>query len=99
MRPGDLMTAMLPEWVSATEASARTQPMDEAAFRVFYDDAAPVLWAYIRRASGDAALADDVLQEAFLRFLRAGLPAMENAQRKAYLYRTANSLLTDIGGA
>ena len=54
-----------------------------------------MLWRYIRRASGDAALADDILQEAFLRFLSAGLPAMENAQMKAYLYRTANSLLMD----
>jgi RNA polymerase sigma-70 factor (ECF subfamily) len=96
MRTGGFAAAALADCAPfAAEASFRPQPMDEGAFRVFYDDAAPVLWAYIRRASGDAALADDVLQEAFLRFLRAGLPAMENAQRKAYLYRTANSLLTD----
>jgi len=94
MRPGNL-AAELPAWVSAAEASSRPQPMDEAAFRVFYADAAPVLWAYIRRASGDAALADDILQEAFLRFLRADLPAMQSVQMKAYLYRTAKSLLTD----
>ena len=89
------MTATLPEWVFAAEASARPQPMDDAAFRTFHAETAPLLWAYIRRASGDAALADDILQEAFLRFLRAGLPAMENVQMKAYLYRTANSLLMD----
>ena len=89
------MTATLPEWVFAAEASARPQPMDEAAFRTFHAETAPLLRAYIRRASGDAALADDILQEVFLRFLRAGLPAMENVQMKAYLYRTANSLLAD----
>jgi RNA polymerase sigma-70 factor (ECF subfamily) len=77
------------------EAFSRPQPMDEAAFRGFYEETAPVLWSYIRRSSGDAALADDILQETFYRFLRAGLPPMENAQRKAYLYRTASSLLAD----
>jgi RNA polymerase sigma-70 factor, ECF subfamily len=84
-------------WAAAEEPAGepRTQAMDEAAFRVFYEDAAPRLRAYIRRASGDAALADDILQESFLRFLRADLPAMGAPQRKAYLYRTASSLLSD----
>jgi RNA polymerase sigma-70 factor, ECF subfamily len=96
MRPGDFAAAALADCGSfAADASFRPQPMHEAAFHVFYVETAPTLWAYIRRASGDAALADDILQEAFLRFLRAGLPAMANAQMKAYLYRTANSLLVD----
>jgi RNA polymerase sigma-70 factor (ECF subfamily) len=69
--------------------------MDEAAFHIFYRETAPMLRAYIRRASGDAALADDILQEAFYRFLRADLPVTEKFQRKAYLYRIANSLLSD----
>ena len=46
------------------------------AFRSFYQETAPKLRAYIRRASGDAALADDILQETFYRFLRADLPEM-----------------------
>jgi RNA polymerase sigma-70 factor (ECF subfamily) len=48
-----------------------------------------------RRACGDASLADDLLQEAFYRFLRANLPPLERWQFKAYLYRAASSLLTD----
>lgn len=96
MRPDDLMTAALPEWVSAAaESPSRSQRMDEAAFHAFYRETAPMLWRYIRRASGDAALADDILQEAFYRFLRANLPVTEMVQMKAYLYRTANSLLAD----
>jgi RNA polymerase sigma-70 factor (ECF subfamily) len=71
------------------------QRMDEAAFQTFYRETAPMLRSYIRRALGDAALADDILQETFYRFLRAQLPALERFQMKAYLYRTASSLLSD----
>jgi RNA polymerase sigma-70 factor (ECF subfamily) len=81
---------------SSTAASNQTRPsMDEAAFQVFYTTTAPALRSYIRRASGDATLADDILQECFFRFLQADLPALEKFQMKAYLYRTAGSLLTD----
>ena len=69
--------------------------MDEGTFREFYLQTAPKLRAYIRRACGDAALADDLLQESFYRFLRANLSALEQWQLKAYLYRVANSLLAD----
>jgi RNA polymerase sigma-70 factor, ECF subfamily len=69
--------------------------MDEGTFREFYNEVAPSLRAYILRACGDSALADDLLQEAFYRLLRANLPVLERWQLKAYLYRTASSLLTD----
>jgi RNA polymerase sigma-70 factor (ECF subfamily) len=69
--------------------------IDEAAFQALYQATAPTLRSYLKRISGDAALADDILQETFYRFLRTDLPAMEQFQMKAYLYRTANSLLAD----
>lgn len=69
--------------------------MDSAAFQIFYGKTAPGLRGYIRRASGNEALADDILQEVFLRFLRADLPALEEAPLKAYLYKIAASLLVD----
>jgi RNA polymerase sigma-70 factor, ECF subfamily len=69
--------------------------MDEAAFQAFYRETANSLRAYVRRASGDQVLADDILQEAFYRFLRADLPTMDKFQAKAYLYRTASALLVD----
>jgi len=81
--------------LSMVEGNPVHQRMDEVSFQDFYTATAPKLWSYVRRASGDAALADDILQEAFLRFLRADLPALEEAQRKAYLYRIAGSLLAD----
>lgn len=90
------MTLAIAEDGSAMAANpSLAEPMDEAAFHAFYQETAPRLWAYIRRASGDAALADDIFQETFYRFLRASLPELEPQQRKAYLYRAATSLLAD----
>jgi len=80
---------------SMAESSPLHKRMDDAAFQDFYSEIAPKLWAYIRRAAGDAALADDILQETFHRFLRAELPTLERHQLKAYLYRIASSLLAD----
>jgi RNA polymerase sigma-70 factor, ECF subfamily len=78
----------------AGDAPLRSR-MDEAAFQLFYRATAPTLRSYIQRVSGDKALADDLLQDTFFRFLRADLPPMQSFQMKAYLYRTANSLLVD----
>jgi RNA polymerase sigma-70 factor (ECF subfamily) len=84
--------------------------VDEAAFQVFYAKTAPGLRGYIRRASGNEALADDILQESYLRFLRADLfqfrdvqfrdtqfndATRSDAPLKAYLYKIASSLLVD----
>ena len=69
--------------------------MDEGSFCAFFEEIGPALRSYIRRVSGDPALADDIVQETFYRFLRAKLPVMEKFQMKAYLYRTASSLISD----
>lgn len=82
------------DWTAAV-SPAVAQRMDSAAFQIFYAKTAPGLRGYIRRASGNEALADDILQEAFLRFLRADLPLLEEAPLKAYLYKIAASLLVD----
>src|SRR5437016_14597820 len=85
---------------TVSDAPATARRMDAAAFQVFYAKAAPGLRGYIRRASGNEALADDILQESFLRFLRAKLPQFDDATpadepMKAYLYKIATSLLVD----
>lgn len=85
--------------------------MDEAAFRALYEQAAPRLRGYLRRAAGNAgsggstdtaALADDILQESFLKLLSTPLPAAvlapmpaDDRQLRAYLYRIATNILTD----
>lgn len=84
-------------WRAADSDDMRppTYLMDAAAFQAFYAKAAPGLRGYIRRSCGNDALADDILQESFLRFLRAELPVNEDAPLKAYLYKIAASLLVD----
>ena len=77
------------------EAPSFDQAMNEASFQVFYQRTAPGLRSYIRSASGGADVADDILQEAFLRFLRAVPSDLEKSQQKAYLYRIASRLLVD----
>ena len=67
----------------------------EAAFQAFYQDTGPMLRGYIRRAANNSALADDVFQETFLRFLRSCPAGLDDRQQRAYLYRTATSLLVD----
>ena len=89
----------------ATDTPAVAQRMDAAAFQVFYAKTAPALRGYIRRAAGNEALADDILQESFLRFLRADLHQFNDARfkdapladapLKAYLYKIATSLVID----
>jgi RNA polymerase sigma-70 factor, ECF subfamily len=69
--------------------------MSEAAFQAFYEETARPLWAFICRVCGKPELADDLLQETYLRFLRASDLKTEAALRKAYLYKIATNLMTD----
>jgi len=79
-------------------AAAAEPPMDSEAFAAFYERSARSLWAYVLRVSGDSALADDVSQEAYVRFLCAERPPSladgEVASRR-YLFRIATNLLRD----
>jgi RNA polymerase sigma-70 factor, ECF subfamily len=69
--------------------------MDEDTFRSFYDRTARGLWAYLARVTGDRQLADDLLQETFYRFLRAGAPYESETHRRNSLYRIATNLARD----
>ena len=57
--------------------------LDQAEFRLFYEKTAPTLHGYIARSCGSADLADDILQDACLRFLRTAPHGMEERQMRA----------------
>ena len=79
----------------ATDTAEVTFVMDEDAFRSFYDRTSRSVWAYLSRATGDHRLADDLLQEAYYRFLRASAAYDNDAHRRSYLFRIAVNLVRD----
>jgi RNA polymerase sigma-70 factor, ECF subfamily len=70
--------------------------MDEESFRLFYDRTSRPLWAYLARMTGDPRLADDLLQEAYYRLLRARVDHDSDTHRRNYLFRIATNLMHDL---
>lgn len=75
--------------------AVETLQMDEEAFRAFYDRTARLVWAYLARTTGEPAAADDLLQEAYYRFLRADRRLTDETHRRNYLFRIATNLVRD----
>ena len=67
--------------------------MDQESFRSFYDKTMPALRAYVIQCSRSVDIADDFVQEAFVRFLKTAPSTLSEAQMRAYLYRTVESLM------
>ena len=87
---------------SKAEAGERSAlRMEGEAFAGFYERSARPLWAYLARVSGDPGLADDLMQESFVRFLCVagpkGHPVWDEGEIAArrYLFRIATNLLRD----
>lgn len=81
--------------VSSTEVTLPGDlSMDHDAFTAFYERTARPLWTYLARVLGNHALADDLLQECYLRFLSARIPEDELACRR-YLFRIGTNLMRD----
>lgn len=95
---------VLPDaWAGGAQAAASTgaseMATDNDAFAAFYARSARPLWAYLVRASADPALADDLMQESYVRFLCAerapSLATDGESAARLYLFRIASNLLRD----
>lgn len=83
------------EAVALDSAADVALQMDEEAFRGFYDRTSRMLWAYLERMTGDRTAADDLLQDAYYRFLRSSATLESEAHRRHYLFRIATNLARD----
>jgi RNA polymerase sigma-70 factor (ECF subfamily) len=82
--------------VATAQAAPVVEPaMDSDRFAAFYQRSSRPLWAYLARASGDPALADDLMQESYVRFLTANSPPDGEVAARMYLFRIASNLLRD----
>lgn len=82
--------------IEARVASRSDEPsMTGDVFAGFYQRSAPALHAYLTRVSGNRTLADDLMQESYLRFLCANQPEGGEVNYRRYLFRIATNLLRD----
>jgi RNA polymerase sigma-70 factor, ECF subfamily len=81
---------------AATAEATAELLMNEEELTAFYERTARQVWAYLARVSGNPALADDLVQESYLRFLAAAAPWKEgDVACRRYLFRIATNLLRD----
>jgi RNA polymerase sigma-70 factor (ECF subfamily) len=74
---------------------SRVTALTEHAFGEFYREHSRPLWIYVYRVTGNAADADDIMQEAFCRLLRAEVPGLAAEELRRYVFRIAGNLITD----
>jgi RNA polymerase sigma-70 factor (ECF subfamily) len=87
---------VIPQTADETSAErAQDALMDEATFQAFYRRHGRALWSYLCRMVGNQAHADDLLQEAFCKFLVAPVGALDETAQRAYLFRIATNLVID----
>ena len=67
----------------------------EHAFGEFYQRHSRAVWTYVYRVTNDAADADDIVQEAFLRLFQAETAPSDDEGLRRYLFRIAGNLIAD----
>lgn len=68
--------------------------MNDEDFCALYEAHARRLWAYVVRATRDAAAADDIVQDTFAKVFSAkSLDTADSEHRRYYLYKVATNLI------
>lgn len=76
-------------------AEVSSSLMDEESFRAFYERTSRGLWLFLTRITGDRQVADDLMQESYYRFYRAGAAHESESHRRNSLFRIATNLARD----
>ncbi len=69
--------------------------LTEHAFGEFYQRHSRAVWTYVYRVTTDAADADDIVQEAFLRLFQADSAPSDDMGLRRYVFRIAGNLIAD----
>src|SRR5215213_11777051 len=89
------LTLPAPLFNQARTRTGNPRPMDEGRFEAFYRRTAGNLWSYLFRMTGNEAVADDLLQKTFFRYLRANPALATEEHQRRWLFRTATNLAMD----
>ncbi|MGQ0733313.1 MAG: RNA polymerase sigma factor, partial [Acidobacteriota bacterium] len=92
----DTTVSELERLAAATGLPEVALGMDETAFRAFYDRTSRGLWSYLARITGDRLVAEDLMQEAYYRFLRASKTYENERHRRNSLFQIATHLAYDL---
>lgn len=84
-----------PASATSPVVGSRASGRADGIFEKLHADTAKPLWRYVFRMAGNAAVADDVVQESFLRILSRVDQLGDLATARPYLYRIASNLLRD----
>jgi RNA polymerase sigma-70 factor (ECF subfamily) len=95
MTPRNLTFTELERLQSRANDTDREFEMDQDSFRRIYERTARPIWVFLWRKTGNAQLADDLLQETYYRFLRSRVQLDSEAHRRNYLFRIAANLAND----
>jgi RNA polymerase sigma-70 factor (ECF subfamily) len=95
MNMSDITLSELDRLQPLTDELDDTLHMDQETFGAFYERTSRPVWTYLWRRTGDRNLADDLLQEAYYRFLRVRVTHENEAHRRNYLFRIAANLVHD----
>lgn len=89
------MNPMLATCIDTVVSRASRLPLDETAFTDFYARTSAPLLRYLRRLTGSGLVAEDLLQEAYLRLLSQPRIPDDEDHRRNYLYKIGTNLARD----